>query len=168
MMKYKIGDKVKVRGDLEVNAVRGYVYYVTGMIDYKEVTIIDIGIQFFDDVEVLFYIVKENNYFYTDEMIDGLVIEDSTDFQFVYNDNKIVGYNNLSEDFKFSYNGYRYYVNNEFRLDGFHSMYTIPKDWKQCTEKHVLEMLKCKYQLLIYLDNKNTLTDTEILELVYN
>ena len=79
-MKYKVGDKVKVRQDLIVGEVyccdeaRGNgPLFVNEMLKYKTVTIKH-GKYYFSE----WYWVEENDFAYTDEMLDGLV-EDEAD-----------------------------------------------------------------------------------------
>lgn len=66
-MKYKVGDKVRVRKDLEVNSAYGndgyYANFTKQMTKYRVVTISEVGSGS--------YSVEENAYAYTDEMFDG-------------------------------------------------------------------------------------------------
>lgn len=66
-MKYKVGDKVLVRNDLEVNNAYGsdghYANFAQQMTKYRVVTISEVGSGS--------YSVEENAYAYTDEMFDG-------------------------------------------------------------------------------------------------
>lgn len=66
--KYKVGDKVKIRDGLEDGEMYGNVVFVYGMKKHKEITISRIEIK---DEEALY--VSDNNYYYTEEMIEGLV-----------------------------------------------------------------------------------------------
>ena len=66
-MKYKVGDVVKVRQDLELGKRYGTNYFVEEMRSYEKVTI--------EEVESGYYTVEENYYNYTDEMIEGLEID---------------------------------------------------------------------------------------------
>lgn len=66
--KYKVGDRVKIREGLEDGELYGNVVFVYGMKKHKEVTISRIE----SNDEGIIY-VSDNNYYYTDEMIEGLV-----------------------------------------------------------------------------------------------
>ena len=64
-MKYKVGDKVRVRQDLKVDEAYGdEVYFTLSMTKYDTVTIQVAGNGR--------YAVAENPYIYVDEMLDGL------------------------------------------------------------------------------------------------
>jgi len=73
-MKYQIGDKVRVRQDLEDNKSYGNINFVDLMKEDKVITIYNIGIHPIMEVNV--YLVKENFFSYTDEMLEGLVNSD--------------------------------------------------------------------------------------------
>ena len=75
-MKYKVGDKVRVRSDLEVGKQYGNdndsdkVYFVSGMKCHKGkiVTI--------QEIAYSAYRIKEDKWFWTDDMFEGKVVED--------------------------------------------------------------------------------------------
>lgn len=68
-MKYKVGDKVRVKDGLKVDKEYGCDVFVSGMERYKVVTICDVS-------SILCkYSVKENNFSYTDEMLAGVIPE---------------------------------------------------------------------------------------------
>ena len=70
MNKYKIGDRVKIREDLEVNEKYGAHYFVDSMYEMRGLTLtID---EVYDDGT---YRVKEIGYNWTEEMIEGLAEE---------------------------------------------------------------------------------------------
>ena len=70
MNKYKIGDRVKIRKDLEVNEKYGAHYFVDTMSEMRGLTLtID---EVYDDGT---YRVKEIGYNWTEEMIEGLAEE---------------------------------------------------------------------------------------------
>ena len=69
-MKYKVGDKVKVRSDLKTSVLYGSLYAVAEMIKKKIVTITYV----YDGC----YKVVEDDYAWTDEMLEGLVEEELT------------------------------------------------------------------------------------------
>ena len=69
-MKYKVGDKVKVRSDLKTSVLYGSLYAIAEMIKKKIVTITYV----YDG----FYKVVEDDYAWTDEMLEGLVEEELT------------------------------------------------------------------------------------------
>lgn len=69
-MKYKIGDKVKVRSDLKTSVLYGSLYAVAEMIKKKIVTITYV----YDGC----YKVVEDDYAWTDEMLEGLVEDELT------------------------------------------------------------------------------------------
>lgn len=70
MNKYKIGDRVKIREDLELNEKYGAHYFVDTMSEMRGLTLtID---EVYDDGT---YRVKEIGYNWTEEMIEGLAEE---------------------------------------------------------------------------------------------
>lgn len=69
-MKYKVGDKVKVRSDLKTSVLYGSLYAVAEMIKKKIVTITYV----YDDC----YKVVEDDYAWTDEMLEGLAEDELT------------------------------------------------------------------------------------------
>lgn len=69
-MKYKVGDKVKVRSDLKTSVLYGSLYAVAEMIKKKIVTI--------TYVHDGCYKVVEDDYAWTDEMLEGLVEDELT------------------------------------------------------------------------------------------
>jgi signal recognition particle GTPase len=69
-MKYKVGDKVKVRSDLKTSVLYGSLYAIAEMIKKKIVTITYV----YDGC----YKVVEDDYAWTDEMLEGLVEEELT------------------------------------------------------------------------------------------
>ena len=77
MKKFKIGDKVKLRDDLEVGRDYGGIIFVSGMEDSKgmELTI--------DDITSLGnYTVKESGYFYSEEMLEKVTDNNDNLFEF--------------------------------------------------------------------------------------
>lgn len=68
---YKVGDKVRIKDDLVIDKKYGGTVFVSGMTEYKEVTISKIETRI--DGKCV-YISEENRYCYTDEMIEGLVL----------------------------------------------------------------------------------------------
>ena len=77
MKKFKIGDKVRLRNNLEVGEDYGGIIFVSGMEDSKgmELTI--------DDITSLGnYTVKESGYFYSEEMLEK--VTDNNDNLFEY------------------------------------------------------------------------------------
>mgnify|MGYP004532013257 CR=1 FL=1 len=69
-MKYKVGDKVRVRRDLKNTVLYGGLYAVDEMLKKKIVTITSVH----DD----YYKVAEDDYKWTDEMLEGLVEDELT------------------------------------------------------------------------------------------
>lgn len=69
-MKYKVGDKVKVRSDLKISVLYGNLYAIDEMIKKKIVTITYV----YDG----YYKVVEDDYAWTDEMLEGLVEDELT------------------------------------------------------------------------------------------
>ena len=61
-MKYKVGDRVKVRQDLKVDKKYGKVTFISNMVEFTSVTI--------KEVYEHAYGVEENDWRYTDEMLD--------------------------------------------------------------------------------------------------
>ncbi len=65
-MKYKVGDKVKVRKDLEINYSGRNVYHcVSNMLDYRE------KILTIESINKFGYLVKENNFGWSDCMFEN-------------------------------------------------------------------------------------------------
>lgn len=69
-MKYKVGDKVRVRSDLKNTVLYGGLFVVDKMLKKKIVTITSVH----DD----YYKVVEDDYKWTDEMLEGLVEDELT------------------------------------------------------------------------------------------
>lgn len=69
-MKYKVGDKVRVREDLNINEKYGFLYAIDGMIKEKIVTIAYV----YDG----YYGIKEDVFMWTDEMFEGSVEDELT------------------------------------------------------------------------------------------
>lgn len=70
IMKYKVGDKVRVREDLNIDERYGLLYAIDEMIKKKTVTIAHV----YDG----YYGIEENVFMWTDEMLDGLVEDELT------------------------------------------------------------------------------------------
>lgn len=71
-MKYKVGDKVKVRSDLEENKGYGGWYTSEGMVKMRGEIVTIIG------VKSSSYELEENNFKWTDEMFEGLEDDELT------------------------------------------------------------------------------------------
>lgn len=69
-MKYKVGDKVRVREDLNIDKGYGFLYATDEMIKKKIVTIAYV----YDG----YYGIKEDVFMWTDEMFEGLVEDELT------------------------------------------------------------------------------------------
>lgn len=69
-MKYKVGDRVRVREDLNINERYGFLYATDEMIKKKTVTIAYV----YDCC----YGIKEDIFMWSDEMLDGLVEDELT------------------------------------------------------------------------------------------
>lgn len=69
-MKYKVGDKVRVRRDLKTSVLYGGLYAIDEMLKKKTVTI--------TSVHDRYYEVEEDGRMWTDEMLEGLVEEELT------------------------------------------------------------------------------------------
>ena len=70
IMKYKVGDKVRVRKDLNIDKRYGFLYVTDEMIKEKTVTIAYV----YDG----YYGIKEDVFMWTDEMFEGLVEDELT------------------------------------------------------------------------------------------
>lgn len=76
-MKYKVGDKVKVRSDLEVDKVYGDISFNNYMAEHSGqiVTIIEVD----EDMEISFYKIEESAYWFSEEMFENITVGDKID-----------------------------------------------------------------------------------------
>ena len=107
-MKYKVGDKVRIRSDLETGKRYGDNSFATSMEQFKGklVTIIDI-VCFMDKT---FYNIKEDtmNFFWTDEMLECKVFDTLDEFWDDWKNEKVGIKLNNSFEFIDFINNYHY------------------------------------------------------------
>lgn len=85
-MKYKVGDKVRVREDLNIDKGYGFLYATDEMIKKKTVTIAYV----YDG----YYGIKEDVFMWTDEMFEGLVEDELTAEEAIILRSELSGRNN--------------------------------------------------------------------------
>lgn len=137
-MKYKVGDKVRVREDLNINEKYGFLYAIDEMIKKKIVTIAYV----YDG----YYGIKEDVFMWTDEMFEGLVEDELTAEEAI----KILG-DMCARDCKGC----------ELRILAKESGYLFCTDYKRDHPDKVIEVLK-----QLKKGNEKKEVETEIVDLI--
>lgn len=126
-MKYKIGDKVRVRRDLETTVMYGVLCAIDEMLKEKIVTI--------KSVHDGYYKVAEDGYKWTDEMLEGLVEEELTAEEATKIQAEICS-STMCKDCEIEKLRYGSYCNCiEFRSKNPEKVIEILKQWKKDHEK---------------------------------
>lgn len=130
-MRYKVGDKVKVRSDLTLSELYGGLCIIDEMIKKKIVTIAFVH----DD----YYEIKEDIFSWTDEMFEGLADDELTAIDVIRLNAEMCG--NLScSECKFSgRNNGEGILCNEFLKKYPEQVIEILKQWKKDHEKKEIE-----------------------------
>lgn len=105
-MKYKVGDKVRIRSDLEVGERYGSKAFTKNMEQFKEklVTIINVGY-----IDKTYYIKEDDmNFFWTDEMIECKVYDNIDEFWDDWKNKKVGIRFNSDNEFSSFINDYNF------------------------------------------------------------
>lgn len=129
-MKYKVGDKVRVRSDLKNTVLYGGLYAVDEMLKKKIVTITSVH----DD----YYKVVEDDYKWTDGMLEGLVEDELTAEEAIKILGEICCENELCGECPISKAKGKMTCQN-FRRDKTEEVLEILKQWKKEHEKKPIE-----------------------------
>ena len=106
-MKYKVGDKVRIRRDLEVEERYGDSYFIKNMEQFKRKLVTIINVICADET---FYNIKEDNmnFFWTDEMIECKVYNDLDEFWDDWKNEKVGIKFNSDNEFSSFINDYHF------------------------------------------------------------
>lgn len=150
-MKYKVGDKVKVRSDLKISVLYGSLYAVAEMIKKKIVTITYV----YDGC----YKVVEDDYAWTDEMLEGLVEDELTAEEAIILRGEMCEGRSCSRCKLSAYNNGTGITCNELAVKHPERYIEVLKQYKKDHEKKEIEVVKKTCCLVI--DEKRTVVYEE-------
>ncbi len=140
-MKYKVGDKVRVRRDLETTVMYGVLCAIDEMLKEKIVTI--------KSVHDGYYKVAEDGYRWTDEMLEGLAEDELTAEEAIRFKCEMCESISCSEcKFSSANNGEDIYCN-KFLEKYPEQVVEILKQWKKDHEKKEVEVTQKIYCLVV-------------------
>lgn len=142
-MKYKVGDKVRVRSDLKNTVLYGGLYAVDEMLKKKIVTITSVH----DD----YYKVVEDDYKWTNGMLEGLVEDELTAEEAIKILGEICCGNKLCGECPIGEAKGEMKCRN-FRRDKTEEVLEILKQWKKDHEKKPIETEVALYVQIIEVD----------------
>ena len=145
-MKYKVGDKVRVREDLNIDKRYGFLYATDEMIKKKTVTIAYV----YDG----YYGIKEDVFMWADEMFEGLVEDELTAEEAIRLKCEMCESISCSEcKFSRANNGEDIYCN-KFLEKYPEQVVEILKQWKKDHEKKEVEVTQKIYCLVVDEERK--------------
>ena len=152
-MKYKVGDKVRVRRDLKNSVLYGGLYAVDEMLKKKIVTITSVH----DD----YYKVGEDDYKWTDEMLEGLVEDELTAEEAIRLRAEMCANNSCNECRSGKRNNGEGINCCEFSQKYPERVIEILKQWKKEHEKKEVKVTQ-KIQCLVVDEERNVVHEEEI------
>lgn len=150
-MKYKVGDKVKVRSDLKTSELYGSLCVLDEMIKKKTVTIAS--------VHDGYYKVVEDDYEWTDEMFEGLVEDELTAEEAIILRGEMCEGRSCSRCKLSAYNNGTGITCNELAVKHPERYIEVLKQYKKDHEKKEIEVVKKTCCLVI--DEKRTVVHEE-------
>lgn len=154
-MKYKVGDKVRVRSDLQINGSYGAYTFVSEMSDYKG------SVVAISEVYLTCYCIEEDKgiWSWTDEMFEGLADEELTAEEAIRLRGEICDGRDCSCCKLSAYNNGMGIICDELEAKHPERAIEILKQYKKEHEKKEIEVVQKLYCLVI--DEKRTVVHEE-------
>lgn len=154
-MKYKVGDKVRVRSDLQINGSYGAYTFVSEMSDYKG------SVVAISEVYLTCYCIEEDKgiWKWTDEMLEGLVEDELTAEEAIILRGEMCEGRSCSRCKLSAYNNGTGITCNELAVKHPERYIEVLKQYKKDHEKKEIEVVQKLYCLVI--DEKRTIVYEE-------